>query len=402
MRPRARRIAVGAALASTVGCVSFGVFAFSVLSAFFIEDIGVTRAQIGWLVTAFGVTAGTVAPRMGRMSDAVGGRAAIIGAFAVAAAGLVLIGLAPTFAVLFGAAVVAGLAKATGDPAANRVIVDAAAPGARGMLTGVKQSGVHMAGFLAGIWLPFGAIRFGWRPTLIITAFIPLAMIAVAWLLFPEERRENGRRPATGPLASPPKRLGWLTVYGLLMGATGGVVFTYLPIYSQEELGFTVSQAGLIAGMVSAAGVVSRIGWTRISEVTWRTTGHLAAISASATVGVVLMTAAPTVGAVALWMGSIIAGAAITAWNPVALLMVMADAAGATAQASGRVLFGMFIGAGIAPPAFGYSVDLLGDYRPGLIVVTALVAAAGVLAWSRHRRFAVTAENGVSTPSCGS
>ena len=87
-------------------------------------------------------------------------------AFAIAAATLVGMALAPAYPVMLLAAGLAGLALATGNPVTNKLVAVHLPPGSRGLVMGGKQAGVQVGAFLAGALLAPLAAQAGWRAAL--------------------------------------------------------------------------------------------------------------------------------------------------------------------------------------------------------------------------------------------
>ena len=89
-------------------------------------------------------------------------------AFAIAAATLVAMALAPAYPAMLVAAGLAGLALATGNPVTNKLVAVHLPPGTRGLVMGGKQAGVQVGAFMAGALLaPLGgAVRLARGPRL--------------------------------------------------------------------------------------------------------------------------------------------------------------------------------------------------------------------------------------------
>ena len=60
-------------------------------------------------------------------------------------------------------ALVGGVGQAIANPATNKLISMHVPPGKRGIITGIKQSGVQAGTFLGGLLLPVITLSFGWR-----------------------------------------------------------------------------------------------------------------------------------------------------------------------------------------------------------------------------------------------
>jgi len=98
--------------------------------------------------------------------------------FAATAAGLALAAVARTYLMLLVATLVTGVGFALGNPATNHVLAFHVDPHRKGVLTGVKQSGVQAGAFLAGVALPGLAGGVGWRGALLASLVLPVVGLA--------------------------------------------------------------------------------------------------------------------------------------------------------------------------------------------------------------------------------
>jgi sugar phosphate permease len=90
-----------------------------------------------------------------------------------------------------------------------------------------------------------------------------------------------------------------------------------------------------------------------------------------------------------LWVGAFVSGFSVVAWNAVANLGAVALVDDTHAgHASGFVVLGFLGGFAVAPPLFGYSVEVTGSYSLGWIGVLLSFAFAGLLMhlWDREER----------------
>ena len=69
-------------------------------------------------------------------------------------------------------AAVVGIGQTLANPATNKMIAHEVPPGRRGLITGIKQSGVQAGAFVAGVAFPAAAVAVGWRS-------VPLAVAVV-------------------------------------------------------------------------------------------------------------------------------------------------------------------------------------------------------------------------------
>ncbi len=381
------RVAFTSILAAAMAIATFAGPAFAVLASFIIDELGLTRAELGWAVGAFAVTGALASPLVGRLTDVIGGRKAATAIFGISGLGLLAISAAPTYTWLIAGAMLAGVGQAAGNPGTNKLISVHIPEGRRGAVTGLKQSGVQMSVFLAGILLPTGALAWGWRPTVALAGALALLFVAAVFLIVPHDPPSVAADGTErGVVWSSP--VIWLMVYGLLMGL-GGAIYTYLPLYGEEELGLSVAVAGSIAGFSGLVAVFSRILWARHAEkdATYIRSLTQIAILSVFFAGTLLL--APQAGSWLLWVGALGIGASATAWNSVGMLAVMAYAGQTRAGgASGVVLLGFLAGYGLGPPAFGWSVDLTDSYAPGLwgVLGVFLIAALLAFTWNRTTR----------------
>ncbi|MDH5521017.1 MAG: MFS transporter, partial [Acidimicrobiia bacterium] len=144
----------GAVLVVTMAASTFSLAAFAVLAADLISEFAVSREQIGYLVTASALVGAASAPILGPWSDRIGARRGTIFSLFVSFVGLAALTLAPTFGLLVIAALGTGVTQGIANPATNKLISLHVPPGRRGIITGIKQSGVQAGTAFGGILLP--------------------------------------------------------------------------------------------------------------------------------------------------------------------------------------------------------------------------------------------------------
>jgi predicted MFS family arabinose efflux permease len=333
-----------------MAAATFTINSLSVLATFIIDDLSITREQLGYAVSANVVLAAVLSPWIGRVVDRIGGRAGLGLLFLIGGLAFVLMGAAVAYWVLVLGAVVAAASQGSSNPATNRLIAQHIVAGRRGLVTGVKQSGVQAGSFVGGLLLPVGATVLGWRPSLAISGFLMLVMIIPTLVVIPSDRPDAEQRRVAGlrlPVAA-----NWLAAYGVLIG------------------------------FVSLFG---RVGWARYSErgarFIWslRAIGWLSIVSA-----IMFLFAGPA--PVLLWTAVVVAGMSSSSWQSVGMLAVMHEAGTErTGRASGRVMLGFLMGFGVAPPIYGRTVDVTGSYTVmwWTAIVAFALAVAVIALWAR-------------------
>lgn len=370
------RAAFGFTMMAAMGVATFIGFVIGVLAPLLVEDFAISRSQLGALTTVLYLVGGFGSPVAGHLVDRVSSRAVLVLLFVAGAAGTVGVALAPSYAWLLGAMVLAGFSLAAGNPVTNKLIVAHIPAGTQGVLIGVKQAGVPMGKFLAGVVMPGAALLLGWRSAVLLGLIIPVAGLVSGLVLLPPDRGVPTSRAErrSRPLGSAVRRL---AVYAFLMGTGVAVINVYLPLYAHEELGMSVTAAGVVASLTGIVGVFSRIVWGRITDGVVDVAPTLRAIAASSALAVGFMIAARWWGEWLLWLAAFIFGVSTLGWIVVGMIGVVAlidlrDAG----RASGLVLLGFYGGFVSSPVIFGWIVDRTGSYAPGWAFIVAAFTGA--------------------------
>lgn len=362
-----------------MAAATFALVAFGVLAADLIDEFGVARWQIGALVTASSLAGAAASPFLGRWTDRIGARRSTIGTLAISAVALGFVAAAPLFLLLVAAALLTGIAQGASNPATNKLIALHVRPGRQGVVTGIKQSGVQMGTFLGGLLLPVGAAAVGWRGAVAGFAAIP-AVVAVAALAVVPHDPPPVAATAGSTAVVIPGSIRRLAVYGFLLGAGGTAIFTYLPLFGREALGLSAGAAGATVALTGFVGIAARIGWGRAAELRLGAARSLRWIGWLAALAGLLLALAPLAPAL-VWPAAVMTGLSASSWNSVGMLSIIQTVPPRLAgRASGVVLLGFLSGLGLGAPAFGWSVDRLGTYTPGWVVVIGVFVAGALVA----------------------
>jgi MFS family permease len=386
------RGAFAAVLAAAMASSTFVQSHLGVLATFLIEEFDISRSRLGLLTTVAFLVGGLMSPAAGRLVDRLGGRRVMILSFCIV--GLATLGMAaaPSYWWLLVSATATGVPLASANPTTNKLIAVHVPPGRRGVMVGIKQSGVQVGAFLIGALLPRMATQMGWRLALASSVFVPLLGIAGTLLWVADDRRPSitGQRASSRAPLQPV--VWWMCAYAFLMGSGVASVTAYLPLFAREEVGFSVETAGLVASLVGLIGVISRIAWGWGSERFGRYSRALSLMAFGAVATVALILGAGSAGWL-LWIAAILFGVSAITWNAVGMLVVVAEVEEHEAgRSSGWVLSGFYAGFVASPLLFGYSVDRTGSYVAGWVAIglVFLAAAAVALLWGLSRRREVT------------
>lgn len=382
-----RRVPLAIILVSTMVASTSTLFALAVLASPIIDDLGVSRATIG-IVGATNTGLGALsAPLVGRIIDRIGARRAIVGLLMLSSFTMVLAGLASNVWVLLVAHAIGGVAQGGGNPATNALIASSLPPGERGVMTGIKQSGVTLATFIVGLCMPAIESAWNWQGAYLVFGGLFVGLTVTCWVLLPADvgapsDAETDSGPAAAPLPPLIRRLG---VYALLMGLAGGAIGRFLPLFAEEELGYSLAVAGLAAALSGLVGMGSRIVAARLAETTITPTSLLVELSAIGVASSALLALSVSFGRWLLWPAVLLYAIGHTAWNAVANLAVIMKVAPRDAgRASGVIMLGFLMGLTIAGPATGAIVDGTGRYDVAWWLSVALAVLAAIVL-VRHR-----------------
>jgi MFS family permease len=386
-----RRTVFGSLLVVAMAVATFAPASLGILATFIIDDLGISRAELGVVLGLVNVAAAVLSPVAGGVTDRIGGKKALVVLFVTAGATFLIFGTAVAYATLFVGAIAGAISQATANPATNKLIAEDVPAGKRGVITGVKQSGVQAGIFLGGLTVPTLAITLGWRGAYLIVAVVPLVFAAfAAWAIpaAPKATVEHRTR-SRGPL---PRAIWWLAGFGFLMGLSGAVTFL-VPLFAEEVLGLSPVTGGIAAAVIAFVAVPGRILWSRYAERSGAFRGSLGTMALLSVAAAGLFYLSGAVAAWLLWPAAVLIAIGSSSWNSVGMVAVMVEAGvAATGRASGIVLFGFLTGLGIAPPIFGAIIDHTGSYDL-MWLLSALTAAGSVVviaAWQRSTRKSVT------------
>jgi predicted MFS family arabinose efflux permease len=379
------RFSLAAVAAIAMGVATFGQSAFGVLASNLIDEFQVDRWQIGILVSASGFTGALLSPIFGRFTDRIGSVRSVIGVLILGMFSLTLIAVAPTYFVLVCGALLIGVPNGWTNPATNALIVDNIVAGARGVITGIKQSGVQMAAFLGGLLLPALSAATSWRLAIASFLVFPALGLVGMW-----RRPEVVRAPRVdgAPASAIPTAVKWIAVYGMLTGLGVSAITTFLPLFAEESQGWTQAQAGFLIAGVGLVGVIARITWGSASE-RWLGHGRTLRLLAVQSAVAALLLALASAGALPSWVllpAAVLFGAGAVAWNAVGMLAVMDySLPELVGRGTGLTQLGFLAGVGLGAPLMGLSVDRLGAYTPGWFVLTCLFLFSAIVAGRIHR-----------------
>ena len=368
---------------------AFQIFVLAVLAKRLLDEFDINRFELG-LIGSLNTAVGAVtAPFTGRVTDRFGPRQTTIIAQLIVAAGFAVMALANSVLLLIVSSAILGIPQGWGNPTTNALIAERVEPGRRGVTTGIKQSGVQLGIFLAGISLPVLSDALGWRGAIwiYVGVFAGFALLPLALPAKPPQFSAAAMSAADTQDAIPYNtRAVWLlALYAFLMGTVGGGISRFLALFAEEEVGLTNSTAGVIFALSGLVGMAARVMAGRLAEQRFAPLPMMAALAVVGGVVAGALTLTLTVGAWILWPIAVFFAIGHGAWNAVAMLAIIVGVAKADAgRASGTVMFGFLGGLAVGAPIAGLVIDETNSYQPVWIAGALLSFVAAALARYAH------------------
>ncbi|MFE6622370.1 MFS transporter [Streptomyces sp. NPDC057740] len=250
--------------AAVVAALMLAAFTFNTtenlpvgLLALMADDLRVSLAAVGALVTGYGLTVAVASLPLAQVTRSVPRRYLLAGLLGLLSVGSWVSALGGvSYGVLLAARVVTALAQASFWAVMGPVAVGLFPPERRGRVMGLLSVGgslATVAGVPAGTWLGGHA---GWRMPFALLGVLALVSLVTIGALLPTSRPEDGH----AAYGATPDRRGFLTVLAVTaLSVTGAFAgFTYVVAFLDEVSGFradAVSAVLLAFGGAALAGV---------------------------------------------------------------------------------------------------------------------------------------------------
>ncbi len=259
------------------GVVAFDRLTVAYLSPFIVADLHVTNAQLGLLAAALSGAIALSAFFGGRLADSTGrSKLILIVCTVLFSLGSGAGGLAATFAVLFAARFLLGVAEGPMVPISQTVVAQSSSPQRRGLNMGFMQmvGAFGIAGVLGPIVATSLATEYGWRATLFLSVLPGLLLaLAMVFMIKPDPKeRPAQHHDAPGHFLSALVHL--LRVPNMRVALAVAASFTawlvlqntFLTVFLTQEKGLSPAMAGTVISMGGIAGIVGGIGLPFLSD----------------------------------------------------------------------------------------------------------------------------------------
>lgn len=373
---------LGAATLSQTG-MSFVQQGIVVLGVYFATRYHLTLAQMGLVTTALSLGVMTAMVFMGATADRVGPRRLLFfGAVFMSAlcSGLLVVsGFFPLLALLFFLGMGLAIAPASG----TKAVFTAFADRPRGMVMGIRQTGVPLGALLAASLLPRILQQAGFST---IFAVFAVELLVVGWLfaivMRPAPMRHRGMTSAPSfdwRLLGQVWRPGLVAIL-LVSGQYLVLGFTLSDLHRVHHV--TLATAGLVLAAAQLGGGVGRVVTGVVSDRMGgrRTPVIIACAVIGAVMAGVVAILPETVPVAVLGVIWFVFGMGAVGWNAMTMTWAgesVPDEHSGFAMSS--VGTAAFLGSAIFPPLFGAFVDATGHYSWGWGLLGGLLAVAAVL-----------------------
>src|SRR5271167_444319 len=370
------------------------------------EDLGLSIADMGYLLSAFLWSYAFAQLPAGAMVDKLGPRLLLTCGLSVWSFAQFLGGLVQSFGQFFGARVLLGIGEAPQFPTCARVVRDWFNPRDRGLATGIFNCASSLGTAIAVPLLTFLMLSFGWRVMFMIMGIAGLAMAAV-WYVFyrnPTEVPLTAEETVYRTQGDPPgqrtqvtfrewKQLfRFRTTWGMILGYFGCIYLTWiytawLPGYLEIERHMSVKFTGFAAAIPFAFGVVGGVFGGYLSDILVRrgvapvkSRRYPATIALCGTAACTLAAAFVTSNTLAIaFISASLFLLYVTSTCAWALASVAAPT-NCTASIGAMQNFGGYLGGALAPTVTGLIVQSTGTFVPAL-VVGALIGVASAASY---------------------
>ncbi len=171
------------------------------------------------------------------------------------------------------ASLVIGVGYGVQNPASAQILGAVTPPSRRSLIFSIKQAGVPLGGVAASLLYPLLTPLIGWRAALWLTALPCFVLLAILGR-HPDEARPAGAVSGFGFVANflSEQRLVWgdarlrvLALLGMLYSSLQ-LSLSAFAVSMLVDHGWSLVQAGLVAGSMQACGAVGRIAWGGIGD----------------------------------------------------------------------------------------------------------------------------------------
>lgn len=345
------------------------------------EDLGLSFAEFGFVVTAYSVGQITGSLPAGHMADRIGVGWALVVAHAFLICGALLLTQTAGLTLALAAMLMTGWGYSIVNPATAKGVFEAFPPSRRATAMGIKQTGVPLGGVISATLGAF-ATPGAWHWITVIVAGITVLGAGLCFLIVekPQPREAPAGRSRFGAMGDVLKD--WNFVRFVLCNSMFNVgqnnFFSYLTLFVREAAQVSQELAGLCYGMAQTASVIGRTGWGAISDFLFKGRRKALTVAIGTAAAILLASMAaiePRAGIVLAAALALLLGLTVASYAPLMQTMAVECVPPRLAgSATGFTLVGTHVGSIVGPPLFGWVVDVTGLFDSGWYLCAGVVA----------------------------
>ena len=350
------------------------------------QAIGLTTTGLGAVTAFFFLTASITSAALGRVVERIGWRASMRINSISSALILIAIALFAHSALSLSLLLIAGGGVyGLANPAANKALAELVRPDRRGLIFGLKHSGIPTSTLLAGLAVPTLALTIGWRFAFAFAALL----LPVIWILLAidnDDPIDAANDINSSHTVAPMSTSQIAALAGAAALATWAAVSlgTFL-IPAAVEASLSESGAGMLLFVGSLASIGTRVTAGSLTD----RKGSRGFVGLAVLMGVGSVVFVALSGAAGVWFVGLVLLAFATGWGwPGLMTFTVVNANVATPASSSAITqAGVFLGAGIGPLALGWLIGNVSRIAAWMTVAVCLgIASVVTLTVARSTR----------------
>ncbi len=272
-------------------------------------------------------------------------------------------------------------------PAMTKAVINWFPIRERATAMGLFFSGASIGSAASAAILPSLSLGMGWRQAFLFLAIV-ITVIGIGSAALYGDNREVARPgPAKAPRARPEdgktRSTFWnvarLGLVAILLGGPQYALATYLLLYLNQSLLFSVVQAGLLLSVAQGCGLIGRIGSGILSDRLFKGDRRLIFLAMGAVFTACLSLIAVGVSQEATFLVlMVVTGLSGFGWFSIWMTWLAEISASGSAATVGFGQTCAYVGVVIGPPLFGYVVDSTNSYLSAWIGCS-VIAGIGTL-----------------------
>lgn len=351
-------------------------YAIGILGPSLIDDLAISREQLGWLTASTFGFAAILSPWAGAWVQRIGSRAGLRVLFLLVGLSFSLMALLPGFGGLITALLFCGVAQSLANPATNQAIAHAVPATRKAGIVGLKQSGVQASALLAGVALPPLVVLWGWRGALAV--WVPLALLMAVSVARLVPASPAADHPPALSVKRPNTWLSTLMAIQLCAGLALSSFMTFLGVHA-DQLGMSARSIGALVACFGIMGILSRVLLTPLGARLRDESVLLGTLFVLASIALAALRQSSAEQHWLVWTGVIGMGLTVVATNAIAMSMLLRDQRfGSAAPSAAMLSVGFFGGFAFGPPAFGWLLAR-GGFSLAWLSLIAILLTGGVL-----------------------